>query len=33
MRQGAIVDLFPLLPQLFHNVVDFDGIPIQDGIR
>lgn len=30
MRQGRLVDLFPLRPQLVDNVGDFERIPVQD---
>ncbi len=32
MRQGFLVDHFSLRPQIFHDVVNFDGIPVQDRI-
>jgi hypothetical protein len=32
MRQGFLVDVFSLRPQIFHDVVDLDRIPIQDRI-
>jgi len=32
MRQGFLVDVFSLCPQLFHDLVDLDGIPVQDSI-
>lgn len=32
MRQGFLVDHFALRPQIFHDVVDLNGVPVQDGI-
>ena len=32
MRQGGLVDLFPLRPQIVDNVGDFERIPVQERI-
>ena len=32
MRQGFLVYIFSLRPQIFHDVIDFYGIPVQDCI-
>ena len=32
MRQGFLVDILSLRPQLFYDAIDFDGIPIQDRV-
>ena len=32
MREDFVVDIFPLSPQIFYDVIDFDRVPIQDGI-
>ena len=32
MRQGLVVDNFPLLPKIFHDVIDFDRVPIKYGV-
>jgi hypothetical protein len=32
MRQGGLVDLFLLCPQLLDNVGDFERVPIQDRV-
>ena len=32
MRQGFLGDILSLGPQIFNDIVDFEGVPIQDGI-
>ena len=32
MGQGIVVDLSPLASQRVHEVRDFEGVPVQDGI-
>jgi hypothetical protein len=32
MREGFVVDRFPLCPEMVHDLRDLEGIPVQDGI-
>src|SRR5215813_7603913 len=32
MREGFVVDRFPLCPKMGHDLRDLDAIPVQDGI-
>jgi hypothetical protein len=32
MGQGFLIDVLPLLPDLFHNVIYLDRVPVQNGV-
>ena len=33
MGQGFIVNVLPLLSELFHNVIYLDRVPVKNGVR